>query len=162
MKKWTYLVASLLLAGTTPLLTGCVDTDEPSGIEELRGAKAELLKAKAAVEAAKVATVQAEAAYKNAEAEYKKAEAALVLAKAAYWEAKTENEKAAAQQALNAAIEEANRAAAWWEVEFKKLQQEYLKVIAETLKANEAYLSDYRGALSVAKIDLDKAADALV
>ena len=37
MRKWTYLVATLLMAGTTATFTGCIDTDEPEGIAELRG-----------------------------------------------------------------------------------------------------------------------------
>ncbi len=53
MRKWTYLVATLLIAGTTATFTGCIDTDEPAGITELRGAKSELVKAQAAVELAK-------------------------------------------------------------------------------------------------------------
>lgn len=50
MRKWTYLVATLLMAGTTATFTGCIDTDEPEGIAELRGAKSEFIKAQAAVE----------------------------------------------------------------------------------------------------------------
>ena len=46
-----------LMAGSSVTFTGCIDNDEPAGIENLRGAKAELLKAKAAVETAKVAYV---------------------------------------------------------------------------------------------------------
>jgi hypothetical protein len=49
MRKWTYLVATLLMAGTTATFTGCIDTDEPEGIVDLRGAKSELIKAQAAV-----------------------------------------------------------------------------------------------------------------
>ena len=66
MKKWTYLVAACMLAGTTPVITGCVDTDEPAGIEQLRGAKAELLQAKAQVELAKAEVIKAKVAYVNA------------------------------------------------------------------------------------------------
>lgn len=54
MRKWTYLVATLLMAGTTTTFTGCIDTDEPDGIAELRGAKSELIKAQAAVEQVEV------------------------------------------------------------------------------------------------------------
>lgn len=43
-----------MLLGATPVFTGCIDNDEPAGIAELRGAKAELLKAKATVETAKL------------------------------------------------------------------------------------------------------------
>lgn len=47
MRKWTYLVAGLLICGTAATVTSCIDNEEPAGITELRGAKAELLKAKA-------------------------------------------------------------------------------------------------------------------
>lgn len=47
MRKWTYLVAALLIGGSAATFTGCIDNEEPAGITELRGAKAELLKAKA-------------------------------------------------------------------------------------------------------------------
>ena len=50
MRKWTYLVAALLVGGATTTFTGCIDNDEPTGIEQLRGAKAEFIKAKAAYE----------------------------------------------------------------------------------------------------------------
>ena len=50
MRKWTYLVGTLLMAGTTATFTGCIDTDEPEGIAELRGAKSDFIKAQAAVE----------------------------------------------------------------------------------------------------------------
>ena len=50
MRKWTYLVAALLVGGATITFTGCIDNDEPAGIEQLRGAKAEFIKAKAAYE----------------------------------------------------------------------------------------------------------------
>lgn len=46
MRKWTYLVAALLMSGTAATFTSCIDTTEPAGIENLRGAKAELILAK--------------------------------------------------------------------------------------------------------------------
>lgn len=88
MKKWTFLVASAMLVGATPVFTGCIDNDEPEGISVLRGAKAELLKAKASVEAAKVAQIQADAALTLAQAEIQKAEAARIKAIADYESAK--------------------------------------------------------------------------
>lgn len=33
MRKWTYLVAALLVGGATTTFTGCIDNDEPAGIE---------------------------------------------------------------------------------------------------------------------------------
>lgn len=76
MRKWTYLVAVLLMAGTsTSLLTSCIDNDEPAGITELRGAKAELLRAKAAVEQAEAAIKTAQVKWHEADAEIKNQEA---------------------------------------------------------------------------------------
>lgn len=66
MKKVKYLVAALLLMGATTTFTSCIDNDEPAGITELRGAKAELLKAKAAVELANAAYVEAQTQYELA------------------------------------------------------------------------------------------------
>ena len=45
-KKWTYVAIVSMMLGVAPVFTGCVDTDEPAGLSELRGAKkeAEILK----------------------------------------------------------------------------------------------------------------------
>lgn len=124
-KRWMYVFAFSLMLGATPVFTGCIDNDEPAGISELRGAKAELLKAKAAVEAAKVAKIQAEASLieakakvqeaeavkREAEAKIKEAEAAIKQAKADYWAAKTEEQRAIAQ----GKIEENERIQKEWE-----------------------------------------------
>lgn len=95
MKKLTYLVASLLTTATVGMtFTGCIDNDEPYGIEQLRGAKAELLKSKKAL-------VEAEAQYKLALAEAEKVKAA---AEAAYYDAmraKTEAEIAEIRQRMD-------------------------------------------------------------
>ena len=58
MNKKFYLGAILLgtMVLSTGALTSCIDNDEPEGITELRGDKAELLRAKAAVELAKAET----------------------------------------------------------------------------------------------------------
>lgn len=101
MKKWTYLVAAGLLAGATPVFTGCIDNDEPEGITILRQAKAELISAKKAIAEAEALRVKAEAAKLEADAEVSKAEAELIrakaelkLAEAAQKEALTESQKA--------------------------------------------------------------------
>lgn len=159
MKKWTYLIAAGLLAGATPVFTGCIDNDEPEGISILRGAKAELLQAKAAVEAAKVAQIQAEAALIQAQAKYQEALATTEAANAKIKEAiaKQEEAKAAlletqneqAKQELQAAIAElehqkemweiektnaltaAEQAAKMWELSYKQAEIEYEKALVE-------------------------------
>lgn len=151
MKKWTYLVATLLMAGTTPMLTGCIDNDEPEGINILRQAKAELIKAKAAVEAARVAQMEAENALKLAQAKTEEARAKQEEAKAKQEEAKalklqyeaeaaqaaTEAEKAEAQAriaqaelAVAAAEAEAKRVAAQLEVDLLNIQTNLTKAQA--------------------------------
>ena len=61
-KKWTYVAIVSMMLGMAPVFTGCVDTDEPAGLEQLRGAKAELLRAKALVQEANAAILQAKVA----------------------------------------------------------------------------------------------------
>lgn len=61
MRKWTYLVAALLMSGTAATFTSCIDNEEPAGIEAMRNAKAEFYSAQARHKAA-------EAAYKEASA----------------------------------------------------------------------------------------------
>lgn len=95
MKKLTYLVASLLTTATVGMtFTGCIDNDEPYGIEQLRGAKAELLKSKKAL-------VEAEAQYKLALAEAAKVEAAAKAALIDAERAKTEAEIAEIRQRMD-------------------------------------------------------------
>lgn len=77
MKKWTYLVAALLLTGTTATLTGCLDNDEPAGILQLRGAKAELLKAQASLKLAEAANETAQAAWTQAKADWEQTQVEL-------------------------------------------------------------------------------------
>ena len=71
MRKWTYLVAALLMSGATATFTSCIDTDEPAGITELRGAKARLLDAKAKVQEAEVLIKTPQANLIQAKADYK-------------------------------------------------------------------------------------------
>lgn len=165
MKKITYLVVSLLLMGTTPMLTGCIDNDEPAGIEELRGAKSELLRAKAAVEQAKVATEQANAAYRNAEAEWMKAKAAYEAAQAARVNAETEIEKAEAEQALEEARQKAEQAAKGWELSYKEAEARYQALLVElatqkSMAIDEA-LRSYKDAVKEAKASMETKAEAL-
>ena len=90
MRKWTYLVAALLMSGATATFTSCIDTEEPAGITELRGAKAELLRAKVKVQDAEAAFRAAEAAWMQAKADY----AAEKAAQEALWTAYKEAEYA--------------------------------------------------------------------
>ena len=92
MRKWTYLVAALLMSGTAATFTSCIDTDEPAGIEALRGAKADLLRAKALVQEAEAHKREAEARLKNATAAIKEEKAKQEAFVTALKEANTQKE----------------------------------------------------------------------
>ncbi len=96
MKK-LHLIAATLLCGLTVSLSSCIKTDEPAGIEALRGAKAELLQAKAAYE-------QANAQYRVAEAKIKEAEAAYMEAYYAWQKQEVEQDAKESAEQFNAAI----------------------------------------------------------
>lgn len=138
MNKKFYLGAILLgtMVLSTGALTSCIDNDEPEGITELRGAKAELLRAKAAVQlakaetekqtanliAAQAAVQQAIAAQEQAKVKIVEAEAKIEEAKAALLDALTERAKAEALKALTEAEKEK---------ELAKLEIEKAKAEAE-------------------------------
>ena len=65
MRKWTYLVAALLMSGTAATFTSCIDNEEPAGIEAMRTAKADFYAAQAAVKQAQVAYQNALTAYQE-------------------------------------------------------------------------------------------------
>lgn len=136
MRKWTYLVAALLMGGVSTSLTSCIDNDEPAGITDLRGAKAELLRAKAQVELAEAAIRNANAAIQQAKADYLQEKVAQEKLNTDYQTAKNEDDKLALQQA--AAIRE----------------QTYLKQLyAAQQEAKQAEL-DYQRALAKIEISL--------
>lgn len=126
MRKWTYLVAVLLMAGTsTSLLTSCIDNDEPAGITDLRGAKAELLRAKAAVEQAEAAIKTAQVKWYEAEAEIKNQEAEQEKLKTSWLEAKYQAQKDSIQAETKKYVEEQNKL--------------YIEALQKSAEANAAY-----------------------
>lgn len=104
MRKWTYLVAALLMGGVTTSLTSCIDNEEPAGITDLRGAKAELLRAKAQVKVAEAAIKNAQAQIEQAKADYLKEKVAQEKLETDYLTAENEDKKIQLQQ--EAAIRE--------------------------------------------------------
>ena len=142
MRKWTYLVAALLMGGVTTSLTSCIDNEEPAGITDLRGAKAELLRAKAKVQ--------------EAEAAYKTAQIAIEEAKAAYLQEKVAQEKLETE--LKAAKTEAQKEKIKQKMQLRaeEFKAELLAAQTNTLKADAAYkqaLIDIELALSTYKED---------
>ena len=153
MRKWTYLVATLLMAGTTATFTGCIDTDEPEGIAELRGAKSEFIKAQAAVELVEAELRKAQVAEqelvnaglalqnKSAEIDLQLHELNIQLKQLLI-----EKEEAATAQAkaeAEAAIAKAEADKTKWENEKALIVEQYKEkmLLAETVtaKAQEAY-----------------------
>lgn len=153
MRKWTYLVATLLMAGTTATFTGCIDTDELEGIAELRGAKSEFIKAQAAVELVEAELRKAQVAEqelvnaglalqnKSAEIDLQLHELDIQLKQLLI-----EKEEAATAQAkaeAEAAIAKAEADKTKWENEKALIVEQYKEkmLLAETAtaKAQEAY-----------------------
>ena len=153
MRKWTYLVATLLMAGTTATFTGCIDTDEPEGIAELRGAKSDFIKAQAAVELVEAELRKAQVAEqelvnaglalqnKSAEIDLQLHELNIQLKQLLI-----EKEEAATAQAkaeAEAAIAKAEADKTKWENEKALIVEQYKEkmLLAETAtaKAQEAY-----------------------
>ena len=48
MKKWSYVTAMMLAVSTGCVFTGCINNDEPYGIEQIRLATAKFLESKKA------------------------------------------------------------------------------------------------------------------
>ena len=131
MRKWTYLVAVLLMAGTsTSLLTSCIDNDEPAGITDLRGAKAELLRAKAAVEQAEAAIKTAQVKWYEAEAEIKNQEAEQEKLKTSWLEAQYQAQKDSL------------------EIETQKYVERQKKLLIEAQQATAEANAEYQKALA--------------
>ena len=130
-----------LMAGSSVTFTGCIDNDEPAGIENLRGAKAELIKANAAYRQAEVEIRKVDIErqqillerekidmeIQKLDLEIKQASSAKDIA---YWE----QEKALLVEQYKEKILQAQTNAAKWEVE-------YLKALAD-LKIAQATVTD--------------------
>ncbi len=111
------------------MFSSCLENIEPEGIENLRGAKAELLRAQTALQAAQAAKVEAEAA--------------LVLAQAKVQEAIAKQEEAKVK------YEEALALKAQYEAEYANIQNE-----AERAKL-EKLIADNEAAIEQAKLDAE-------
>ena len=164
-KKWTYVAIVSMMLGVAPVFTGCVDTDEPAGLEQLRGAKAELLKAKAQVQLALAEVEAANARYRDQEAAWMKAKADYEAQVARekelqndLLEAKNEIEKQKAQAEYDAYLEELARQ--------KELLDAQLAVDLKNLEADmkqaEINLEVLRQELELAKVSGTEATQAAI
>lgn len=143
MKKTKYLVAALLLMGATTTFTSCIDNDEPAGITELRGAKAELLKAKALVQQAEATRIlavaeyqKALAAHEQANADYRQAQVEALKLENDIQAARNEEEKAQLEAKLVELQQKMEQAA----LEHKNKMLELQKTFAELSRQYEVLL----------------------
>ena len=148
MRKWTYLVAALLIGGSAATFTGCIDNEEPAGITELRGAKAELLKAKAQVEAADAAYRLAETAWMQAKADYEAELAKQEAFKTQWHEAYTASEKQRIEQEMQKSAEQFKADLLAKQQATAQAQAEYDKAII----AIEAALVGYKESVYTAEL----------
>ena len=170
------MVAACMLAGTTPVITGCVDTDEPAGIEQLRGAKAELLRAKAAVEQAKAVVVKAYEAYvaamtreKNAVAEQEEMLAQYFQLLNEYQQLENDEKRAEVEKRLAEIQQEMEENAlahekemVWLQQQLAVAQQIYDQVMQQIAIAKALGLDDYNDAkLTILEDKVKEAYDAL-
>ena len=173
-KVLSAILFSALFAGTGTF-TSCIDTDEPEGITNLRGAKAELIRAKVAVEAANAAYVQAQAQLilaktktEEALARWKEADAACKEAEAEKAAAETAEAKAKAEAAIKKAQEEMAEATLAHDAEILRLkgelakqQQTYEATLAAIEAAKLTLTEEEQAVLDKAQLAMTTAADAV-
>ena len=138
-KKWTYVAIVSMMLGVAPVFTGCVDTDEPAGLENLRGAKADLLRAKAAVQ-------EALAKVEEANARYRDQETAWLKAKTDY-----ETQVAREKELMNDLLEAQN------EIEKQKAEAAYQAYLEELARQKELLDAQLAADLKQAEADMMQA-----
>lgn len=171
IKKWSYVAAAMLTASSGLVLTGCIDNDEPYGIEQIRVATANLLEAKKAAVNAQQAAEQAKVEIAKIEAEIRKLEiekekilaeanAKLIEAQAKEAEARAEAERLraegqkakddaeAAKLLAEAAVQEA--LADQYKAEAERIRKEaeaaYQKAMQDIADAQQKAANDQREA----------------
>ena len=102
MRKWTYLVAALLMSGTAATFTSCIDNEEPAGIEAMRTAKADFYAAQARYKEAEAKLKEFDALIQEQKA--KQEEIATKMADLAY--AKAEAQNTSDIEAINMQLDE--------------------------------------------------------
>ena len=140
MRKWTYLVAALLMSGTAATFTSCIDTDEPAGIENLRGAKAELILAKMRYQ-------DALTNYRNQQVEMAKIDVEIKKCSLLIEQLKVEKETKQKEWEIAAIDEQIKLLAQQTEQQLLELKTQNLKSQAEYEKAVidlEAVMATYR------------------
>lgn len=142
MRKWTYLVAALLMSGTAATFTSCIDNEEPAGIEAMRTAKADFYAAQAKVKEAEAKWNEYNALIQEQKA--KQEEIATKMAELAY--AKAEEQNASDIEVINMQLDELRAA---HDISMK----EYETALKNAEAAYETALRDFN--LIVARLNSD-------
>lgn len=142
MRKWTYLVAALLMSGATATFTSCIDTEEPAGIEQLRGAKAALIQAKADYQAALTAYRQVQVQQAEVDLQLKQVVLQIEQLKVAKQEAQNELDIADIDRQIANLAEQAKLDLLWYQTEIAKQQAELDKALIDLEYVVNTYRDD--------------------
>lgn len=142
MRKWTYLVAALLMSGATATFTSCIDTEEPAGIEQLRGAKAALIQAKAEYQAALTAYRQVQVQQAQVDLELKNVTLQIEQLKIAKAQAQNEKDLADLQYQIEQLAEKHKAKMYELQAETATQQEELEKALIDLEKTLATYRDD--------------------
>lgn len=150
MKRWSYATAIMLsLAGGT-IMTGCIDNDEPYGIEQIRLATADFLKSQKAL-----AEANAEAAKAKAEVDKINAEIAKIQAEIEKAKAESEIKIAEAEAAAKLAQTQAEAEEAQAKADLMKAK---VQTYIDGMKAQiDRYIAETENAIALANLAYEKA-----
>lgn len=159
MRRPKFLGAAIIAMASATMVSSCIETDEPAGIEKLRTAKAEFIAAETAYKTAEIARVNAEAALEELNVKLKEVELAQKQYEAAIAEAKSQTAIEEAKMALEDAKKEHELHMLEANEEVAKAQQSYdlaLKEIeianATALDPEASYFDDYTDAYDAMKV----------
>ena len=150
-KVLSAILFSALFAGTGTF-TSCIDTDEPAGIEELRGAKAELLRAKVTVEQAQASLLLAQAEVEKAKAAKQLADAEISEALAAIAQAKADSinvSNDAQREALKMTIAENQMKLEFLQAKHQTIMNNLNSALAQSQRSYEIMLAQIEIAKAV-------------
>lgn len=158
MRRPKFLGAAIIAMASAAMVSSCIETDEPAGIEKLRTAKAEFIAAETAYTTAEIALVNAEAALEELNVKLKEVELAKKQYEVAIAEAESQTAIEEAKMALEDAKKEHELHMLTANEEVAKAQQSYdlaLKEIeianATALDPEAGYFKDYTGAYNAMK-----------
>ena len=157
MRKWTYLVAALLMSGTAATFTSCIDTDEPAGIENLRGAKAELILAKMRYQDALTNYRNQQVEMAKIDVEIKKCSLQLELLKVEKQTKQNEWEVAAMDEKIKLLAQQTEQQLLNLKTQNLKSQAEYEKAVIDLEAVMATYRDDkYVGSIQAAITALNR------